>query len=166
MDHILMNNDENQKVYVSYSNFKYDILQLARKIRSHKIDSIVGVSRGGLTITHFLSEFLDVRDVHSISSILYDDDKKLENIEIFNLPTFRENVSTVLIIDEIVDSGKTMSEILKVLNQKYPNIKFLFATIFLKSSASEQPDFYVHKTNKWIEFFWSKDLEELKTNFK
>ena len=36
----------------------------------------------------------------------------------------------VLIIDDIIDSGETMQEILIILNDKYPNIEFKIATLF------------------------------------
>jgi len=64
----------------------------------------------------------------------------------------------VVLIDDIVDSGESMVEILKILKAQYPHCEFKIATIFYKQTALIQPDFTVKEAKNWIEFFWEVDL--------
>ena len=68
---------------------------------------------------HFLAEALDTRRLFSINSIHYDDTTKLDTFDIFNIPDLKD-AKKVVILDDIVDSGETMREILKLLGSKYP----------------------------------------------
>ena len=63
------------------------------------------------------------------------------------------------IIDDIVDSGETMKEILFILKEKFPNIEFKIATLFYKNTALIKPDFSVREANEWIDFFWEVDVK-------
>ena len=65
----------------------------------------------------------------------------------------------VLIIDDIVDSGETMEEILKILKEKFPYVEFRLATLFYKKTAVLQPDYSVREATQWINFFWEEDLK-------
>ena len=64
-----------------------------------------------------------------------------------------------LIVYDIVDSGETMREIIKVICHKFPDTEFKLATIFYKPSAVIQPDFAVKEATKWIDFFWEVDIK-------
>ena len=65
----------------------------------------------------------------------------------------------VLILDDIVDSGETMEEILKILNEKFPTVEFKLATLFYKKTAVLQPDYSVKEATQWIDFFWETDVK-------
>lgn len=104
-----------------------------------------------------LSEALNLRDVYSVNSILYEGTEKKEKINLFNIPNL-ENRKKVLIVDDIVDSGESMEYILEKLSDLYPHCEFKVATIFYKKTASMQPDFKVREAKDWIEFFWEVDL--------
>ena len=60
---------------------------------------------------------------------------------------------------EILDSGETMREILKVLSEKFPNVEFKLATLFYKKTAVLRPDYSVREANEWIDFFWEIDVK-------
>ena len=53
--------------YYSYEMFKEDIKELILKIDFNP-DGIVAISRGGLTMAHFLGIALDLRMVYSINA--------------------------------------------------------------------------------------------------
>ena len=65
----------------------------------------------------------------------------------------------VVLIDDIVDSGESMVEILKILKNKFPKCEFKIATIFYKKTALIQADFTIREATEWIEFFWEVDLK-------
>jgi len=146
------------KIYYPYNEFRDDLKTLTQKI-DKKFDAIIPVARGGLSMALMLGEYYDIREVYAINTIGYNDTKKLDEVKVFNIPDL-ERAKKVLIVDDIVDSGDTLIEVLKVLNRQYPNITFYTASIFYKKSAKIAPTWYVKEAKDWIEFFWIEDLKE------
>lgn len=144
------------KRYYPYEDFLADTKFLTQKI-DWKFDSIVAIARGGLSLAHLLGEYYNIREVYSINTIGYEDTAKLESVKVFNIPELKD-AKSVLIVDDIVDSGDTLLEVLKVLGKAYPSITFRTASLFYKKSAKIAPDWYVQNADRWIDFFWSKDL--------
>ena len=145
-----------EKRYYPYEDFLADTKDLTEKI-DWKFDSIIAIARGGLSLGHLLGEHFDLREVYSINTIGYEDTVKLESVKVFNIPALSE-AKNVLIVDDIVDSGDTLIEVLKVLHKAYPTVNFKTASLFYKKSARIAPDWHVQETDQWIEFFWSVDL--------
>ncbi len=144
------------KYYYSYSEFINDIKKLCSQISKENFDTIVAIARGGLTIGHFLANSLNLRRVFAINSIHYNNTQKLDTIDIFNIPNLSSS-KKVLIVDDIADSGETLSAVLNLLKEKYPNCSYKSAAIFYKDSSIIKPDYTIKHTNKWIEFFWEVD---------
>ncbi len=146
-----------KKVYYSYEECLGDCRVLIPQIKEYKPDALIAIARGGLTLGHLLSEALETREIYSLNSIHYDGTKKLETFDIFNIPEL-SRVHKVVLVEDIIDSGESMVEILKILEAKYPHCEFKTATIFYKPTALVQPDFTVKEAKNWIEFFWEVDL--------
>jgi len=144
------------RVYYPYSEFRNDLKSLTETI-DQSFDTILGIARGGLSMAQLLGEYYDIRDVYAINTIGYDDSKKNDSVEVFNIPDLK-SASTVLIVDDIVDSGDTLMEVLETLNTKYPNVTFRTASLFYKKTAKITPTWYVKEPKGWIDFFWSVDL--------
>ena len=145
--------------YYKYEEFVKDVKNIGDKI-SDEVDTIVGISRGGLTFSHFLAEYLNIRKLFSISAISYNKKEKLENMNIFGVPNLKKS-KKVLIVDDISDSGRTLKEVVAKLKMVYPDIEFETATIFYGKNSIFKPDFYVYKSDEWVEFFWSEDFKVL-----
>jgi xanthine phosphoribosyltransferase len=145
------------KVYYGYEDCVSDTKILAGKIKLYNPDAMIAIARGGLTLGHMLSEALNTREIYSLNSIHYDGTKKLDTFEIFNIPDLTR-LHKVVLVDDIVDSGESMVEILRILREKYPHCEFKIATIFSKPTALIQPDFSVKVADAWIEFFWEVDV--------
>jgi len=143
-------------IYYPYEEFREDLKVLTSKI-DQPFDSILGIARGGLSMAQMLGEYYDLREVYAINTIGYDDTQKKESVEVFNIPDLK-SAKQVLIVDDIVDSGDTLVEILKVLECKYPSVTFLSASLFYKKTAKITPTWYVKEPKGWIDFFWSVDL--------
>lgn len=144
------------KIYYPYEAFRDDLKLLIQKI-DQPFDAILGIARGGLSMAQLLGEYYDTREVYSINTIGYEDTHKNESVEVFNIPELKD-AKRVLIVDDIVDSGDTLVEVLAVLNAKYPQITFLAASIFYKKTAKIRPTWYVKEPKGWIDFFWTVDL--------
>ena len=105
-----------------------------------------------------MSEAMNMRNLYTLNSIHYEGELKLDTFNIFNIPDI-SHAKKVLIIDDIVDSGETMEEILKILKEKFPNVEFRLATLFYKKTAVLQPDYSVREATQWINFFWEEDVK-------
>jgi len=140
--------------YYSYESFQDDVALLLKEVQIYQPDIILAVARGGVTLGHFMAEGLGLRALYTLNSIHYNEQEKLETIEVFNIPNLGKN-KRVLIVDDIIDSGESMVEIMQVLKQKYPENVYKSAVLFYKKDALVQPDFTRHEAKEWIEFFWS-----------
>ena len=147
-----------KKLYYGYDLFKKDTQELVNKCRIFEPEILLAVARGGLTLSHLMSQALNIRDLYTLNSIHYEGEKKLDTFNIFNIPDLSW-ANRVLIIDDIIDSGETMKEILSILKEKFPNIEFKIASLFYKTTALIKPDFSVREANEWIDFFWEVDVK-------
>jgi xanthine phosphoribosyltransferase len=145
------------RVYYPYEEFRTDLKLLTQKI-DREFDTILCIARGGMTMAHLLGEHYDIRAVYSVNTIGYEDTEKNESVEVFNIPDLKA-AKNVLILDDIVDSGDTLVEVLKVLGETYPQVTFFTASLFYKKSAKIAPNWYVKEATAWIDFFWTVDLK-------
>jgi len=147
-----------QHLYYPYEKFLSDTKRLTQII-DWKFDAIIAIARGGLSLAQLLGEYYDLRAVYSINTIGYDDTTKLEDVKVFNTPELKD-VKEVLVVDDIVDSGDTVIEVLKVLEKVYPDVTFKTASLFYKKSAKIAPNWYIHEAKGWIDFFWTVDMQK------
>lgn len=147
-----------EKLYYSYDLFKKDTQVLVDKCRDFEPEILLAVARGGLTLAHLMAQALDMRNLYTLNSIHYEGELKLDTFNIFNIPDV-SHAKRVLIVDDIVDTGETIREILKVLNERFPHVEFKLATLFYKKTAILRPDYSVREANEWIDFFWEVDVK-------
>ncbi len=145
------------KQYYSYDDFKRDTRALIKDVKSTSPDAIVGIARGGLTLSHAVAEGLNIREVQTIRTELYDASCKREEIKLFGSCNFK-NSKKVLVLDDIADSGETLKSIMHYLESEFQDIEFISATLFYKKSSCYKPHFWVREARQWIEFFWEKDF--------
>lgn len=146
-----------KKRYYSYDEFKADTHKLLQQLSESEFDTIIGVSRGGLTLAHMLSEALDIRNVQTVSTQLYDDTKKRDCITITDNCSLNDS-KNVLVVDDIADSGETLKALYNHFTLSYPDIHFKTATLFYKQSSAFEPDYWIEEAREWIEFFWEVDF--------
>lgn len=145
--------------YYGYDEFLGDMKGLLEQAKGYGPDAIIAVARGGLSIGQLLAEGLDLRSLFCINSIHYEGEEKLDYIKVYNIPELG-SAKKVLIVDDIVDSGDTMQEVMRVLQEQYPGIDFKVMTLFQKASADFRADFWSQESNEWIDFFWISDIRK------
>lgn len=145
------------KQYYSYENFQKDTNSLISKIKRYEVQAIVGIARGGLTLSHAVAEGLNIREVQTLRTELYDASCKRNALSLFGSCHF-EGLTKVLVLDDIADSGETLQEIMNYLHKEFQEIEFISATLFYKKSSCYEPHVWVHEAKNWIEFFWEKDF--------
>ncbi|QOY54995.1 phosphoribosyltransferase [Candidatus Sulfurimonas marisnigri] len=143
--------------YYSYENFKNDTNKLISQVKKSEFDVIVAVARGGLALSHVMAEGLNIRDVQSIRTELYDETCKREELTIFGSADFTD-IKKVLVVDDIADSGDTLNAVMKHLRGCFKEVEFKSATLFYKKTSIYEPDFWVNEADDWIDFFWERDF--------
>ena len=146
-----------KKKYYSYNEFVVDTKKLIKLQETFQPESIVGIARGGLTLAHSMAEGLNIREVQTIRTELYDESCKREELSLFGHCQFQEK-KRVLVVDDIADSGETLKEVMQYLESSFQNIEFKAATLFYKKTSCYEPHFWISEANEWIEFFWEKDF--------
>jgi xanthine phosphoribosyltransferase len=142
--------------YYPYDRFVTDVKALVKLTQSYQPDTLIAIARGGLTLGHAYAIATDNRRLTTINSVLYEGDQRGKSCDIFNVPEL-SGAKKVLLLDDIVDSGQTVKEVLEHLQGCFPEVEFKIASIYYKKTAVIQPDFALHEAHDWIEFFWEKD---------
>lgn len=144
-------------MYYSFDLFKNDVPLLGKACESFKADTIVGIARGGVMLAHALCMYLDLRNLQTIRTESYDGKTQRESVTILGGCDFTHS-KKVLIVDDIVDSGKTITALLSYLRNNHPDIEFQTASLYYKKNALIQPDFSLYEAKEWINFFWEVDF--------
>ncbi|MBA3816509.1 MAG: hypothetical protein H0X29_08330 [Parachlamydiaceae bacterium] len=152
---------ETIKIYVDCDKVQTMCKELCTIIKSddYKPDLLIGLSRGGLQPASYLAgeKQLNLRNVATIALTSYDDGAKQGYIKIvmpFHVEDYKKYKS-ILIVDDLVDSGKTMSFIKSFLEKELPESTIKVAVLYYKPTSSKiQPDYYVQETDEWIVFPW------------
>lgn len=148
-------------IYYDFTQFKNDIPTLGSKCEAFAPDTIIAIARGGMTLSHALCMYLDVRNLQSVRCESYDDTTQRSVVTVYGECDFTQS-KRILVVDDIVDSGKTLHALLPILQEKHPEKIFKTAALFSKPTALIQPDFFLHDAHDWIDFFWERDF--LKSN--
>lgn len=144
--------------YYAYENFKNDTRKLIKQLEEFKPQAIVGIARGGLTLAHGMAEGLNIREVQTLRTELYDGTCKRDEITVFQSCNF-DGLKRVLLVDDIADSGKTLRVVMEHLREKFVDVEFKTATLFYKSTSVYKPDFWINEADDWIDFFWERDFK-------
>lgn len=147
-------------MHYPFDAFAQDVRVLARRVHDEfDAEAIVAISRGGMTLGHSLAVALENRNLFSLNSIHYDDTRKLDTVQIFNVPDLSD-VRRILLVDDIVDSGDTIVAIREELQRRYPQLEVRVAALFYKQKARMQPDYCCHEAHEWVTFFWDISLTD------
>jgi len=141
-----------KKKYLSFKKVKQNLVDINSKINqtNWKPDIILSVNRGGCVPGVFLSHMRDLN--HEVLSF-----KNIININNDIIKKIMNNHSSILIIDDINDTGNTLTDIKNKFNMYIKNIKF--AVLINNKSSSFEVDYYGSEIDKnidnsWIVFPW------------
>lgn len=127
-----------------------------------KFDLVVGISRGGIIPALFMSHTWNIPlDVIVTSS--YTKENKQSKLKI-GKPSYLcfsdvTKESRILIVDELVDSGKTMKTVVNLYKKKgFKNL--MTAVLFYKESSKFDPDYFAASEEKdtWIRFPYEREI--------
>lgn len=137
---------------VSWNTYHTLTQKLAASLLAQKEspDEIIGISRGGLTLGHLLTDFLRI-PISVISIQSYTDIETQGEVKITTPLVQSIEGKHVLLVDDVADSGKTLvraTEYLREMGAK----KITTVTMFYKPRSVFRPDYFAKETKKWILF--------------
>ncbi len=147
---------------ISWEQLEKDVLALAKKFRTIEIDKIIAISRGGVVWARVLSDLLSTKVSH-ITMESYQDFKAHKDPIITEYPHQPFVYDSVLLVDEISDTGKTLERAVAYFGDK--KIKKVYTlSPYIKSHTFPLPDFWLHKIDAWI--IYPYELRETYESFK
>jgi xanthine phosphoribosyltransferase len=145
------------KQYYSYEDFRKDTNRLINEVKAFDAEAILSIARGGMSLSHAMAEGLNIRNVQTLRTELYDVEKKRKEITLFGSCRFSDE-KRVLVVDDIADSGETLAFIMEYLQREFPDVLFKSVTLFYKKSSIYEPHYWCNEAKCWIEFFWERDF--------
>lgn len=147
-------NDE----WVSWDQYNRLIERLALSIHESgwKFEKIVCLARGGMRVGDVISRIYDVPlGILATSSYREAAGTQQGDLDIAQYITITRGTldGNVLLVDDMVDTGKTFMRVRDHLRAQFPAITDLkTAVLWWKGHAQVEPDYYVAKlpTNPWI----------------
>ncbi len=136
-----MDKKEYKKIHLSYDEYGKLVNELGDKLRD-KVDMVYGSCRGGWPIAVHLSHYLNIPMLISLDGwecVAY---------------------NKLLVVDDIYDKGKTISNILSYVGAR-ENV--ITATLYVSEFCIKtKPDIFLRtkKRNEWIVFPWERVDEE------
>ena len=147
--------------HVSWDQIHRDARALAWRLDGRGPDNgawkaVVAITRGGMAPAMIVARELDIRTVDTISIKSYDRHSRAE-AKVLKFPDLElvGDGTGILIIDDLVDSGKTI----EVVRKKMP--KAHYATVYSKPMGRPQVDTYITEVSQdtWISFPWDMALQ-------
>jgi hypoxanthine phosphoribosyltransferase len=145
-------------LYVSCDEYNRLIEKLALKVweSGWSFDAILCLARGGLRVGDVMSRLFD-RPLGVLFTSSYRENAGTTQSRLI----ISEHVSSALplpagrwlLVDDLVDSGATLVEVIPMLKQRYPGVQEIRSAVLWRKGASvAEPDYYLEylPTNPWI----------------
>ena len=136
---------------ISWSQLEHDCLDLYPKVKDKKIDIIVSISRGGGIVARIFSDLLGNLHISQITITGYEDLNKKKKSTITEEPTTDFKNKTLLIVDEVSDTGDAFILACEYFQKKSPK-KIYTLTPYIKPHTKIHPDFWKKSIDAWIIF--------------
>ena len=143
---------------LSWKGFEKIMNKLIKQIPLEKFDSIMCVSSGGLVPGKLIADKSGL-PLAVIAASAYEKGKTQvkKEVTLGGIASIHPIKGKILLVDDIVDTGKSMEKVYNFLIEKKEIINVASAVLYLKPGSCFQPDFYVDETKKWIVFPYMKN---------
>jgi len=139
---------------------KFSLILARKVIESGYIpDVIVGILRGGYIVARIVADILNIEELGVVEVKFYRSIGERAERPVITQPLILDvRDRNVLIVDDVVDSGRTLEIVSQQVRLRgAKNVKS--AALFVKPRSIINPDYYIIKTTKWVLFPW--ELGEL-----
>ncbi|MGC8699841.1 MAG: phosphoribosyltransferase [Candidatus Micrarchaeia archaeon] len=151
---------ERNYIWISFGEMEKLAKEMAKKIMAKygKPRAIIYIERGGMVIAELLAKYLGIEDLYGVQIIAYEDINKRSGTYV--LPHYisldAKGNGYVLLVDDIADTGKTISAATKLFRKKY---NIVTATMAYKPRSIFKPDIIGKRvpSNAWLIFDYEKN---------
>ena len=147
-----------QIVELKWNDVESLVDNLAKQIIDRKtpVDGLISIGRGGMIPSRMLSDLLSVEDIYYIPYASYERFERRQGTKTLLFP-YRLTGQTYLLVDEILQTGKTLMEVKTFFDNK-PQ-RFLTAILQKRKSCDIVPTFLGETVNhnKWIKYPWERN---------
>ena len=143
------------KIHVAWDEYLGYLDEISQSIQQYtKVDVIVGLVRGGLIPSVYLSHSLGVPMITFDPHLLHSNGDPREPIF---LPISPSITKVILILDDISDTGKTLSKCQKFFDNR--GFKIFTASVFINQTTTiHESDHYVKDSEKkWVVFPYEEE---------
>jgi len=144
-----------QKVGYDVIDFLSKSLALRFKLYGRDFTHVIGISRGGLLPAKIISYALEIDMItYGVNTYIgTKQNSKPKVTQSFDFDSLDES-SRLLIIDDKVDTGKTIQYMKEQIGTKFDFVRF--ASLFAEKRAKQKVDHYgvLVPDNTWIDFPW------------
>lgn len=149
-------------IYVTWR----DVIDLCYKLAidiansGYEPDVIVAVLRGGVVPALLLSDILGIEELYAMRIKHWGIAEEVYTTPIVEqLPQRRLKGAKVVLVDEVVDTGKTITKATEEL-KKLGASEVRSAVLHFKTTSTISPDYYAAKLDKWVWIFYPWSLAE------
>ena len=148
--------EDDKYMYLSWLDINQLVEKIINKLKQDNlldtIDYIIAIAKGGCIPATILANIID-KPMYVVGVSSYKGQKRGKIKQYQSLPTAKVlNNKNVLVIDDIIDSGKTIEYINKNLKKRKVN-NVISACL---CCSNEHDIVYGIKSNKWVVFPWEK----------
>jgi len=153
-----------KKIHVGWAEIEKTCFMISKKLTKAKIhpDIILGVSRGGLIPARILSGMLRNNALSTVRVKFYTKPGETIKKPIILEDSFADvKGKTLLIVDDVIESGKTLKLVKEHFYSKGAKNVYLTVLFNKKKNKLIEPDFYAKIIDdKWIVYPWEKYEKE------
>lgn len=131
-------------------------LALRFKLNGRDFTHVIGIARGGMIPATMMSYIFNAKLLsYDVSSYKGTDQGDIEINQDIDLDSIDED-SSVLVIDDICDSSKTMQHIKQKIGNRYKLVRYV--TLFAREKTKDVVDHHgvTVKEGTWLIFPWEK----------
>lgn len=148
--------DDLDRYAITWTDLHRDARDLTRQLIASGQDynGIVALTRGGLVPAAIVAREMGIRLIETLCISSYDEQVQ-EGLEVLKVPeqALAANGERWLVIDDLIDSGKTMIEARKLLPEA------TFATLYVKCEPEGLVDYFIRHFDPetWLFFPWDTE---------
>ncbi len=117
-------------------------------------DAIVGILRGGYIISRIVADVLGTEELGVVEVKFYKGIGETAERPIITQPLMIDvRNKNVLIVDDVVDSGRTLEVVTEQVRLRGAS-QVRAAALFTKPRSIIKPDYFVEETTNWVIFPW------------
>lgn len=144
--------DDQEVLALSWEEFSRDTEALIEPLREKgPWKGVIAIARGGLVPAAILANKLDIRKVDTMSIASYNE-RNRGDLKVLKGSAIPGEGEGWLVIDDLVDSGRTLEHVRKVFPKAY------YAVVYAKPSGLPKVDTHVKKVaqDTWVIFPWEE----------